>query len=204
MSEESKGVSDALENTVSDGAQETDKSVSNGDNTVNYQTHKKLLGQHKKTMSELDTLREEIASLRNEKLEVEGNKDQLIDSLKKEVNDTKSKLRTTVGNVARTQAMNAIVEEAVKAGCNSPEVVKRFLEGNINDLTFDSDFKPDRDEVRDLIENARTTAPVLLGKEAPKISNHNTSGSAGSGHSTNDIKKMSIDDLMNSWANVEN
>ncbi len=202
MSEESKGVSDALDNTVSDSAQENQQTAvsDSGDNqTVQYHTHKKLLGQYKRTAEELEQMREQVKALETQKYEAEGNKDKLIDTLKKEINETKGKLKQTVGSVARSQAMNAIVEEAVKAGCNAPDVVKKFLEDQIQTLTFDQDFVPDRDQVRELIEEARKTAPVLFSKEAPKIANHNTSAGSGSAVPKKDLRKLKMDELIDLW-----
>lgn len=205
MVEENNGVSDTPDSTVSDSVQETQTTdVSNvGNQTVQYHTHKKLLGQHKKLSDEFQSLQEQLKSLQNEKYESEGDKDKLIESLKKEVAETKTKLRSTVGTVAHTQAMNAIVEEAVKAGCNAPDVVKKFLQDKVETVTFDEAFNPDRDQIKELIQEARTSAPVLFSKEAPGIANHNkiTSGDTSAG--TNNVKKMSREELMQAWSSAE-
>ncbi|RKZ91680.1 MAG: hypothetical protein DRQ40_09595, partial [Gammaproteobacteria bacterium] len=185
-------------------AQEIETSVNDVKNTVQYDTYRRVVGKLKSKEQDMLDMKEQINSLRNEKLEADGNKDQLIESLRKEVTETKTKLRTTVGSVARSQAMKAIVNEAVNAGCNSPEVVERFLSSEIENLTFDEDFNPDAEQVRELVEDAKKKAPVLFSKEAPRLANHNTTQSGGTAGQAKDVKKMSIDELMNQWGKAEN
>lgn len=202
MSEDNKGdnvTPESTDHVENSGAQE---SVNDAKNSVQYDTYKRVLGKLKSREKANTDLEERLKQLENEKLEAEGNKDQLIDSLKKEVMEHKTKLKSTVGTVATTQAMNAIVEEAVKAGCNSPGMVKKFLSDKIGGLEFDEAFNPDREQVRALIEEAKEAAPVLFGKLAPKIANHSTSG-GGTGNPKPNLKKMSMDELMNTLGEIQ-
>lgn len=204
MSDENKG--DNVTPNQDGNATETEvqAAVNDGEKqTVQYDTYRRVLSKLKNTESEFEKLYERMQTMEQDKLEAEGNKDQLIESLRKEVMETKTKLKTTVGSVARSQAMNAIVEEAVKAGCNSPDVVKKFLEDQIQNLEFDTDFNPDREQVKALVDEAKTSAPVLFSKEAPKVANHNfRPGNADSAPQKN-LNKMSMDELMNTWAQAE-
>lgn len=76
--------------------------------------------------------------------------------------------------------------------------MKKFLEDKIGVLQFDEDFNPDRDQVKALIEEARSSAPILFSKEAPKIANHNVSG-GGTANPKPDLRKMSMDELISEW-----
>jgi len=202
MSEEIKGDNVAPAET-SDAVQQESNNVSNAsDNTVQYDTYKRVLGKLKNTESQFAEVQEQLKQLQNEKYEAEGNKDKLIESLRKEVHESKAKLKETVGTVARSRAMNAIVDEAVKAGCNSPDVVQKFLEDKIGELQFSDNFEPDRDQVRDLVEGAKRSAPVLFSKEAPKIASHNIATGQTTAPKKN-LKKASIDELMATWASAE-
>lgn len=200
MSEDNKGVSNTPEEIVSDDQQESQTAAvsDSGNQTVQYQTHKKLLGQHKNLLSEVEKMREKLSSMETEKLEAEGNKDKLIESLKEKIAEKDSRLRNTVGSIAQKNAMSAIVEEAVKIGCNSPAIVKKFLTDKIDTLQFDENFEPDRDQVMELVNEAKLEAPTLFGKDAPKIANHNTSKGSTSDN-TKSLKKMSMDELMSTW-----
>jgi len=203
MSEEIEGDNVTLETKDDVVVQEVETVVNDDKNTVHYDTYKRVLSKLKSRENEFDTLKEKYQTVQNDKLEAEGNKDQLIESLRKEVIETKGKLKATVGTIARSNAMTAIVDEAVKAGCNSPDVVKKFLEDQLGELEYDEDFQPDRDQVKALIEDARAKAPVLFGKEAPKIANHNNS-SGGNSHSVKKLKDLKDEDLMKIWANSDN
>lgn len=203
MSEELKGDHVAPVETSDAGTQETQTTVNDGKNTVQYDTYKRVLGKLKNTESQFQQLQDELKTLRNEKYEAEGKKDELIESLRNEVTQYKTKLSSTVGTVARSQAMNAIVEEAVKAGCSAPDVVTKYLEDQIDNLEFSEDFKPDRDQVKMLIEDAKKRAPILFSKEAPKVASHNIDTSGMSAPPQKNLKKMSLDDLMSLWSQAE-
>lgn len=173
--------------------------------TVQFDTYSRVFKKLKTTETAFAALNERIQAMEQDKLEAEGNKDQLIDSLRKEVTETKIKLKTTVGSVARSQAMNAIIDEAVKAGCNSPDIITKFVEDQIDTLDFNDDFTPDREQVKLLVADAKERAPILFSKEASKIANHNNLNTSG-GTKTNSkktLKKMSIDELMETWAESE-
>ena len=205
MSEENNGVSNTPAEAVGDGAQETQEStVSDSVNqTVQYHTHKKLLSQHKNAMTELSELRETVARIEAEKLEAEGDKDKLIESLKKQVHDANSKFKAAVGGIAQKNAMSAIVEEAVKIGCNSPGFVKKFLQDDIGALHFSEDFEPDRDQVMELVTKAKVEAPALFGKPAPNVANHNSISAGSMSETKVDVKKMSMEDLEKLWDTAE-
>ncbi len=196
MSEENNGVSNTPATDVSDVDQETQTTTvsDGGHQAVQYHTHKKLLGQHKNTVQELETAREKLAQLEAEKLEAEGDKDKMIESLKGRLQETTAKLKGTVGSIAEKNAMSAIVEEAVKMGCNSPNVVKKFLKDEIQTLSFTEDFEPDRDQVIELVAKAKTESPMLFGKDAPKTANHNVSA-GGTSDPNRNLKTMKMDDL---------
>jgi hypothetical protein len=207
MIDNTNGVSDAPAPSDSVAPQEINTQVlsENSDNsTVQYQTHKRALSQLKNAQSENDNLKARLEAVSNEKLEAEGNKDELINSLKKQMMEKDVKLKATVGSIARTQAMSAIVDEAVKAGCNSPDIVKKYLEDQIGSLTFDGDFNPDREQVKLLIEDTKRTSPILFSKDAPRVASHNINAAGVSKTNKPDIKKLSIDELMNTWAETEN
>jgi hypothetical protein len=206
MSEENKGVSNTPDQTVGDGSQETQTStVSDSVNqTVQYHTHKKLLTQHKNAVTELSEMKDRLAQIEAEKLEAEGNKDKLIESLKKQVQDTSSKLKQTVGSIAEKNAMSAIVEEAVKIGCNSPGFVKKFLADEIETLTFTQDFEPDRDQVLQLVTKAKEEAPALFGTPAPKTANHNKLAAADTSEKKKNLKTMTKDELAEAFYNSSN
>ena len=199
MSEENKGVSDTLDQNVGDVSQETQKTVVSDDNqTVQYHTHKKLLGQHKKAMAEMESMRERLATMEQEKLEAEGDVKKELEFWKKRAEDHGSKLKQTVGTIAHKSALSAIVDEAVKMGCGSVKLLKKYVQDDIGSLQFSEDFEPDADQVKELLKRVQDEAPELFAKQAPSIANHSLSKGSTSDKSKN-LKSMSMDQLVESW-----
>jgi predicted nuclease with TOPRIM domain len=180
--------------------QETTESSDAGKQSVKYETYSRVLGKLKKTESEFQSLNDRLKQLEQEKLEAEGNKDKLIESLRGEVNEHRSKYQKTIGAFAVSQAKNALIDEAVKMGCNSVEVLTKFLEDDIMNLDFAEDgFTPDKEQVKMLIESARKRAPVLFSKDAPRIADHKLGGDQPKLEKKS-ILKMSDKELDEMWA----
>lgn len=132
-------------------------------------------------------------------MEAEGNKDQLIDSLRKELNERKVREKTIVGTVALSQGRNALIDEAVKMGCNSPEILTKILEGDLQGINYDTEFNPDREQIRLLVEEARKKSPILFSKEPPKVANHNINPNTQKKKPMKPIKDMSDEELDALW-----
>jgi sugar-specific transcriptional regulator TrmB len=200
MSEESKDGNAELDQSDNVDGQESQQESSNaGDKSVKYETYSRVLGKLKKTESEFNSLSERLRQLEQEKLAAEGNKEKLIESLKSEVNETKKKYQTTVGAFAISQAKNVLIDEAVKQGCNSVDVLTKFLEDDLVNLDFQEDgFTPDRAQVKMLVENARKKAPILFAKGAPNIADHKLGGKAPVGDKKS-ILKMNDNELDELW-----
>jgi len=174
-----------------------------GNQSVKYETYSRVLGKLKNTEAEFNQLKERLSSLEQEKLEAEGNKDELIQSLRKELNERKTREKTIIGSIALSQGKNALVDEAVKAGCNSPEILTKLLEGDLQGLEYDQEFRPDRDQVRTLVEEARKKNPILFSKEPPKTANHNLNPNGPSKPATKPIHKMSDEELDQLWSRMK-
>ena len=176
MSEEGKSDSVAPEHNDSVVDQEKEVPVVGDDkNSVQYETYKRLMGQHKRTKTELDELREQFSSIQNDKLEAEGKKDELITSLRQEVQNLKNDKKQVVGRVAMSNALSAIGDEAVRAGCNPKTLpsLKKLVKDDISSLEFDADFIPDQEGVKALVEQVRKDAPMFFSTSAPDLGDHN-------------------------------
>jgi hypothetical protein len=201
MSEVTKGDTVAPENIDHVDAQESNQTaVNDGKQSVKYETYSRVLSKLKNTENEFNSLKERLSSLEQEKLQLEGNKDQLIETLRKEVNERKVREKTIVGSIAVSQAKNAIVDEAVKAGCNSPEILTKILEDQIQGLEYDSEFRPDREQVKAMVEEARQKHQVLFSKTAPKVASHNLNMNGSTETVRKPLHKMTDDEINNLWS----
>lgn len=207
MSEEYKGDNVALDDASDAADQEIkNQSVNDGEKTnqsVKYETYSRVLGRLKNTESQFTELQDKISKLEQEKLEAEGNKDQLIESLRKELNERRTREKTIVGSIALSQGKNALIDHAVKMGCNSPDILTKLLEGDLQNLEYDSDFKPDSEQVKTLVEEARKKNPILFSKEAPKVANHNLNTKAPQAQKTKPIKDMTDEELDSLWGKLK-
>lgn len=203
MSEEVKGDNVAPENTGDASNQEINAESGNagdGKQSVKFETYSRVLGKLKTTEAQFSELQDKINSLEQEKLEAEGNKDQLIDSLRKELNERKAREKQIVGSIALSQGRNALVDQAVKAGCNSPEILTKLLESDLQGLDYDSEFKPDQEQVKLLIEEARKKNPILFSKEPPKTANHNLNTTPPKQKTTKPLVEMTDEEFNQVWS----
>lgn len=201
MSEETKGVGDAPGVEAGGEPMESrqDQASGGSQDTVKYDTYKRTLGEAKKYKSQLEELQERLSSLEQEKLQAEGNKDELIESLKKEVNQWKGKATKAVSSFARSKVHEAMMREASKAGCQDPELVLRAYASDIDEIDFDDQFNPDVDQLKTTLERVRQERPYLFGKEAPKIGSHQVKTGSVSSDNKKPVSKMTEEELLEAF-----
>lgn len=202
MSDEAKGADGAPVGTTDGGTQEskTQTADGGGDQSVKFETYDKAMRSLSATKSERDELKERLARLEQEKLEAEGNKDQLIANLKKERDEYKTKHHHAVGSFALSQGKMALVDEAVKAGCNSPELLSKVMDSDLQTLDYGEDFRPDPGQIKSLVEKARKENPVLFSKAAPKVADHNLNTNTQTKKKSKPLSQMSDEELDAMWA----
>ncbi len=174
MSEDTKGLSETPEQTASGQGQETSTQtpVSDGKQSVQYDTYKRTVGDVKKWKGKFDELETKFTDLQHRELERDGKKDELIEQLRKSNGELSTKLNSAVGNFARGKAHDFIVDEAVKMGCVSPKLLKKIVDEELQTLDYDDEFNPDRDQVKLMLEKIKNEEPVLFQKAGPKLNSH--------------------------------
>lgn len=173
MSDEGKG-SSAAPGKVSDDTKEatTQEPVSDGKNTVQYESYRRAVGDGKKWKSKYDDIETKFTELQQKELERDGKKDELIEQLRKSNVDLSSKLNTAVGNFASSKAYDVIVDEAVKMGCTSTKLLKKIVVDELKTLDYDDSFNPDADQVKAMLVKIKQDEPVLFQKAGPRINPH--------------------------------
>lgn len=203
MSEEEKGSGGAPNQDASGNDKETDAQAASGDqNSVKYETYRKVLSEAKKARERLEELEGKITTLEQEKLQAEGNKDELITNLRKENQALNSKLSGAVQSFARSKIESAVIAEASRLGCQDAQLLIRAYGDDVEGIDFDDKFNPDIDQVKVLVEKIRSEKKFLFSKDAPRIANHQIKTEQEQG-GTKTLGKMKDDELMALWAKAE-
>ncbi len=197
MSDDNKGSSGAPEEVVSDPTQEsqTQTPVSDGKQSVQYDTYRRTVGDVKKWKGKFDELETKFTDLEQRELERDGKKDELIEQLRKSKNELTTKLSSAVGNFARGKAHDFIVDEAVKMGCVSPKLLKKIVEDELQTLDYDDEFNPDKDQVKRMLEKIKNEEPILFQKAGPKLNSHIPFTGNSFERPKTDLKQTSTKDL---------
>ena len=173
--------------------------AADGGNKVDFATYDKAMKSFSKAKSRAEELEQRLMALEQEKLHAEGNKDELIENLRKQNTDLNSKYKTAVGSFARSKGFDAIVDEAVKLGCTSPRLLKKRVEDELPHLSYDEDFRPDANEVRALVEKARKDEPLIFAKPAPNVGSHTLRSADVSSPGAKPLNQMKEEELMALW-----
>lgn len=205
MSEENKGDDVAPASNDDVVNQESKNPNADGDqgknNSVKFETYDKVIKKLKNTESEKANLEERLTRLEQLKLEAEGDKDQLIENLRSQVGEYKTKHKQAVGSFALSQGQMALVDEAVKMGCRSPEILTKVLQDELTSLDYGDDFRPDPEQVRALVDRARKSNPILFSKEPPKSPNHNNLNTGGKAAESprKPLHELNDDEMNSMW-----
>ena len=165
MSEDTTG---RAQTTESRAEVDANKPTEGGD-SVSYQTHRKLLSEKKEWQSKATSLEERLNALEQEKQQAEGNKDQVIESLKKQTNEEKEKNKK-LANFFKFQVVSDKVErKAIEAGCVDPKTLVKNLDLTNIEPDIDNGFAVDEQAINTAIENAKKELPYFFSQHKPKI-----------------------------------
>lgn len=180
-------------NQVSDNSEGKDK--------VAYETHRKLLGEKKKLQSEFQALQDEINSMRLEKKQAEGNKDEVIASLRQEVD----KFKTQAQDVKRNYVVNTIASqiktEAINRGCvDGDALLKLMSKDDLNSVEIDDNFNVNMDDLSRVLDGAKERFSKIGLFKAPKANvsdvGSNINSFTSEEKSTKDMSKEEIKQML--------
>lgn len=138
------------------GSQEKVSDKSGNNDSVAYETYKKVLGEKKHTQSKLQEMEERIKRYEHDKLEAEGKKDDVISSLRKELEKRDQETKELKSNFAWNTIESQIKNEASAKGCVNPnKLIKLLSKEEINGIEVDDHFRVNTDDLGKLIDNAK-------------------------------------------------
>lgn len=165
MSEDTTGRAQTTESGAAGG----DKTNQEGGDSVSYQTHRRLLSEKKELQTKTQELQARLEALEQEKMAVEGNKDQLIESLKKQTKEASEKA-TRLANFFKFQVVSDKVErKAIEAGCVDPKTFVKNIDLTGIEPDIDNGFAVDEQAIQVAVENGKKNLPYFFTQPKPKI-----------------------------------
>ena len=165
----SSGATEATASGATQESQDTTHTTSGGEtkDSVSYDTYRKVLSEKKKAAERLANLESEAQKLREEKMQLEGKKDEYIDSLKKKLTDLEANHKKMIGSYAYNSVSNSLKSEALKHGCIDVDAFIKLTD--VSSLDVSDDFTVDQEQLKTVVEDLKKQKPYLFTKEAPKF-----------------------------------
>ena len=186
MSEEVKGASGSPDSADSVGSLENEgtNAASGGsqskEGTVARDTYLKTLGELKSIKSKFTDMQSQFEEMQQGKLSAEGNKDQLIETLRTQVEKEKTEKQRLAGNFIERSLKAQFEAEAMRQGIKKPQIIDRLV--NYGDYVQSVDtetFTADATDIKSTVEQVKEEYPELFGKSSPKINNKIEAGNGG-------------------------
>lgn len=192
MSEENK-VSSGQPVQEASGSTGDTQPVASGNDSVKYDTYKKLLGEKKATDQRMRDLEQKLNSLEVEKMAAEGNKDELIEKLQDQARNLQDSLKKKDQAYAFATLGAQVKTEAAKMGCQDPDSLVKLMD--LSGVPVDPEsYRGDADNIRMLVEDKKKEMPFYFGKAAPTV--HDVAQqNAVLQNPTVDFKSMSREEL---------
>ena len=184
------------ESTSTPAESTTDASgkVEKSNDTVNYDTYRKTVNAEKNAKARAAELEAELQKLRQEKDLLDGNKDKVIDDLKKRYESLESEFKKTKHTYAWSTLTNEIKREAIKHGCKDPDKFIRLMDDeDLKAIEVGEDFKISNESLEKVINKGKKENFFLFG-ESSKVAAPGTPG-VKPPVSEKSLKDLSLDEL---------
>lgn len=141
-----------------DPVDQSEKTSGNSDqkDVVAYDSFQKVLNEKKQTQAKFNELQDRLKQLEEEKLQAEGNKDQLIENYKKQLQETNQKLSSTQKNYAWNVTTRELKSIARELGANTPakqEAIIKLLPNDVlSQFEVDENYNLDREQAKNLMQ----------------------------------------------------
>lgn len=154
------------------GGDDQSKVKPSGQDQVSYETYKKTVAEVKKLKDTLKAQADALAQAEQAKLMAEGNKDELINKLKSDLQKLEKTHKETFNSFVYSSLDAQVREEAQKLGCIDPDALVKLAD--LSQVEVDAKtFKADRTQLTEILESLKREKTYLFNKSGPKI---NTQG----------------------------
>lgn len=160
-------------NVTSGDTQEN--SSGNSENMVNYDSFKKVLNEKKNVQakakeleSQLSELSQKLKDIELEKQQKDGNKDEVIAALRRELEEKRNEVAEKDRGYARTVIEGQIKAKAIETGCDDLGLFMAGLQSKGDLLTsveVGENYQVNSDDLERVIENMKKDHPALFKKK---------------------------------------
>ncbi len=133
---------------------------------------------------------ERLAQIEQDQLAAAGKKDELIDSLKKQVKEHQDKLKSVTQTFALKSVNSQVMDAARAMGCEKPEVVMRLAD--LSSVSVSDDFSVDAEALKTALDQVKSQVPELF-KRTPGAIKDGSPATSVTGQKP--ISGMSISEL---------
>ena len=196
MAEENNASGDQSDPSVIDApTDETDsQELSSNGKQVSHQTYRKTVEEAKAMRAKYRAAEERLKTLEDQRLFEQGNKDELIKSLRTKLDAESKKTKDLYGSFARKSLSAQLRSAASEAGCIDPDAVMSLAD--LSALEVDANtLEADGDEIKDVINGLKKSKPYLFQKSGPKLNAKLPNGIAVGPGGQPDLKNMSDGEL---------
>lgn len=187
---------------MANGQQQVNDELSNQDSTVEtvknpdavLKKNRELLAKLKEKSEAEQKLKEQLEAIEQEKLVQSGKKDELIDTLKKQIRERDERLKSVTQTFAFKSVDQQVADAAREMGCTKPEMVKKLAD--LSNVTVNDDFSVDRDALKLALEKVKEDLPELFRKN-PSAPRDGTPTQINTGPV--EFGKMSIKELQEAY-----
>lgn len=163
--------------------------------SVSFDSYQKVLKEKKLYLSKYSELEAQVAQLRQEKDMAEGNKDKVIEELKKQYQQVKTDFEKTKQNYTWSTLTGEIKREAMKHGCKDPDKLLRLMsDDDLRSLEIGEDFSINPGGLKEIIEKNKKENHFLF-ESSPKSAAVGVPGKKAPVEPEKNIKDMSLDEL---------
>lgn len=128
----------------------------------------RLLGEVKSLKQQLADIKQYNEQLEMQKLEVEGNKDKMIEHLQAKVQSLETNVKQKENAFATATLGSQVKTEAAKMGCANPDDLIKLID--LQSIPVDPEtYTGDTDSIRLMLEEQKKSRPFFFGKPAPQV-----------------------------------
>lgn len=115
--------------------------------------NRELLGERRAMVTELADLKASMKVINDDKLLAEGNKDEVITSLREQLSNSESKAKEKADTYNRNTVFSQIKEAALAKGCKNPEALLKLMSNDdLNSIEIDDNYKVNAEDLNRVLE----------------------------------------------------
>lgn len=144
-------------NQVDDQTVTVDDGAEKAKNTVDYRTYSKVMDKLKTREREAQEYSERLKLFEQKEMEQKGESSKLIEALRTELNDAKSKLKEVHGSYAWSTLSGQIKEQALRQNCVDPDALIKLMDKEeLSTIEVDEKtYRVNQDDTQRLLEKMK-------------------------------------------------